>query len=331
MSTATSVPETYELEGDDALETLRRTGWGRLAKDAFLRFRFADGTSHARALAFQVTLTLLPGMIAAMGLATTLHAKQVSSFIKDVTQRLAPGPAGDIFLTALRQGEKASAGGGKVALVLGLVAALVSATFAMAQVERGANRIYGVERDRPGKDRYLSAFRLAVSAGLLIAIAFVIGIAGTDVAKAFGLSGPLSAVWRLLQWPLSVALVVAATALLFQRAPRRRQPAASWLAVGSAASVVLWFLFTLLLGLYLSSSKAFGETYGPLIGVIGMLLWTLLTALAVYLGLAFAAQLEAVRAGAPGPVTNEEYNPRGVEIETGRLAAGGVRVPRTGV
>jgi hypothetical protein len=28
MSTATRVPETHELEGDDALETLRRTGWG---------------------------------------------------------------------------------------------------------------------------------------------------------------------------------------------------------------------------------------------------------------------------------------------------------------
>jgi hypothetical protein len=28
MSTATRVPETHELEGDDALNALRRTGWG---------------------------------------------------------------------------------------------------------------------------------------------------------------------------------------------------------------------------------------------------------------------------------------------------------------
>jgi YihY family inner membrane protein len=329
MSTATSVPETYKLEGDDALETLRRTGWGRLAKDAFLRFRFADGSSHSRSLAYQVTLTLLPGMIAAVGLATTLHAKQVSNLIKHAVERLSPGPAGDIFLTALRQGEKATAGGGKVALVVGLVAALASGTFAMAQVERGANRIYGIERDRPGKDRYLSAFRLTVSAGLLIAIAFVIILVGSDLSGAFGLSGPVRAIWGLLQWPLSIAFVVAATALLFQRAPRRRQPAASWLAVGSAMSVLLWFVFTFLLGLYLSSSKAFGQTYGPLIGVIGMLFWTFLTSLAIFLGLAFAAQLEAVRAGAPGPVTNEEYNARGAEIQTGRAATDGVRVRRT--
>ena len=332
MSTATSVPETYQLEGDDALETLRRTGWARLAKDAFMRFRFADGTSHSRALAFQVTLTLLPGMIAAMGLATTLRAGQVSNLIKRTTERLAPGPAGDIFLTALRHGQKASAGGGKVALVLGLIAALVAGTFAMAQVERGANRIYGIERDRPAKDRYLTAFRLAVSAGLLIVIAFVILIGGSDLSSAFGLSGPIRFVWRLLQWPLSIAFVVAAFALLFQRAPRRRQPAASWLAVGSAMSVLLWFLFTFLLGVYLSSSKAFGETYGPLIGVIGMLLWTLLTSLAIFLGLALTAQLEAVRAGVPGPTTDQELNPRGRDGGQTRRLAADVRVTRrTGI
>ena len=31
MSTATSVPETYELEGDDAIQTLRNTGWAQAA------------------------------------------------------------------------------------------------------------------------------------------------------------------------------------------------------------------------------------------------------------------------------------------------------------
>ncbi|MDF2744195.1 MAG: ribonuclease, partial [Actinomycetia bacterium] len=73
MSTATSVPETYELEGDDALRTLRSTGWGQLAKDSFVRFRAADGTSHSRSLAFQVMLTLLPFVIAVVGLATAMN------------------------------------------------------------------------------------------------------------------------------------------------------------------------------------------------------------------------------------------------------------------
>jgi hypothetical protein len=39
---------------------------------------------------------------------------------------------------------------GQLALWLGLPAAIVALTTAMGQIERGANRIYGIERDRAG-------------------------------------------------------------------------------------------------------------------------------------------------------------------------------------
>jgi YihY family inner membrane protein len=310
MSTATSVPETYELEGDDALRTLRRTGWGQLARDSFQRFRAADGFSHSRALAFQVTLALLPAVIATVGLATAVQASRFRQLIVQTVDRLAPGPAGQLITEAVQQGAKSGARGGIAALVLGALAALGSATLAMGQIERGANRLYGVERDRPTTQKYWNAFLLACSAGVLVLLAFVLIVAGADIAKATGLSGVVRALWTLLRWPLSIALAVVAFAVLFREAPRRRQPSWSWLAVGSGVSVLLWFVFTGLLAFYLNaSSGTFGRTYGPLTGMIAVLVWAFLTALAVFLGIAFAAQLEAVRAGVPEPVTGEQVNP----------------------
>jgi YihY family inner membrane protein len=312
MSTATSVPETYELEGDDALRTLRTTGWGQLAKDSFLRFRAADGFSHSRALAYQVMLTLLPFVIAVVGLATALEVTELRQLITQTVDRLAPGPAGQLFTQAIKQGQKSAAGGGIAAGVLGALAALASATLAMGQIERGANRLYGVEQDRPTTQKYTNGFKLACTAGVLTVVAFLLILAGSDVARATGLSGVVRGFWTLLRWPLSIAFVVVAFALLFRAAPRRRQPSWSWLAVGSGVSVLLWFVFTGLLALYLNlSSGTFGQTYGPLTGIIAILIWTFLTSLAIYLGLAFAAQLEAVRAGAPGPRSGEQANPVG--------------------
>ena len=86
MSTATSVPVTRDLElkGDDALETLRATGRRRLALDAFDRFRAADGFSHARALAFQFALTLVPALIAVIGLATALDQDTFTRIVREV-------------------------------------------------------------------------------------------------------------------------------------------------------------------------------------------------------------------------------------------------------
>jgi YihY family inner membrane protein len=312
MSTATSVPETYELEGDDAIQTLRNTGWAQLAKDSFVRFRAADGTSHSRSLAFQVMLALLPFVIAVVGLTTVLNIDEFRQLLTQTVDRLAPGPAGQIFTQAISQGAKSAARGGVWALLLGAVAALASATVAMGQIERGANRLYGVEADRPTADKYWNGFKLACTAGVLSVAAFMLIVGGADVAQAVGLSGVVKTLWTLLRWPLSIGFVIVAFALLFKAAPRRHQPSWSWLAAGSGVSVLLWFVFTGLLAFYLdASSGTFGRTYGPLTGVIAILIWTFLTSLAIYLGLAFAAQLEAVRAGMPVPKTGEQENPQG--------------------
>ena len=155
MSTATSVPETYELEGDDAIQTLRNTGWAQLAKDSFVRFRAADGTSHSRSLAFQVMLALLPFVIAVVGLTTVLNIDEFRQLLTQTVDRLAPGPAGQIFTQAISQGAKSAARGGVWALLLGAVAALASATVAMGQIERGANRLYGVEAGPPHRRQVL--------------------------------------------------------------------------------------------------------------------------------------------------------------------------------
>jgi YihY family inner membrane protein len=256
-----------------------------------------------------VMLTLLPFVIAVVGLATALNVDQLRQLLTQTVDRLAPGPAGQLFTDAIRQGARSAARGGLWALVLG---ALASATVAMGQIERGANRLYGVEQDRPTADKYWNGFKLACTAGILTLVAFMLIVGGTDVARAVGLSGVVETLWTLLRWPLSIAFVIVAFALLFRAAPRRHQPSWSWLAVGSGMSVLLWFVFTGLLALYLEvSSGTFGRTYGPLTGIIAILLWSFLTSLALYLGLAFAAQLEAVRAGVPGPRTGERADPAG--------------------
>jgi uncharacterized BrkB/YihY/UPF0761 family membrane protein len=51
-------------------------------------------------------------------------------------------------------------------LTLGLLTAVVALTTAVGQVERGANRIYGVERDRPALQKYLRALALTLAAGV---------------------------------------------------------------------------------------------------------------------------------------------------------------------
>jgi YihY family inner membrane protein len=216
---------------------------------------------------------------------------------------------GEILTDALRQGSTAaSRESGETALVGGFIAAVFAGMSAMAQVERGANRIYGVERDRPFVRKYSVALAACLTAGLLAVLSFVLLAGGSAVRQAAGWSGGFDTTWGILRWPLGLVAVVASVSILFELSPRRKQPEASWLAFGAAVSVVLWLAFMGLFTLYVGATDSFGATYGPLAGTIGVLLWTFLTSIALFLGLAFAAQLEAVRAGVERPRVDREQN-----------------------
>ena len=305
MSTATSVPSTLGLEGDDALHTLRATGRRRLALDAFDRFRAADGFSHARALAFQLALTLVPAVITLVGFATALDQETFTRVVRDVLDDLAPGAAGDLLTDALNQGSsEAREDDGEIALWFGGLATLIAGTTAFGQLERGANRIYGVERDRPPLLKYGVALGLMLTAGVATLAATILLVAGSTLADAAG----WGAAFKVLRIPFALGLVVVALALLFEVAPRRRQPEPSWLALGSALSAVLWLALTALLAVFAGASDNFGTTYGSLAGTIALLLWTLFSAVALLLGLAFAAQLEAVRAGVTATRVERDEN-----------------------
>jgi len=310
VTTATAVPYTRdELEGDEAFETLRDTGRRRLVIDAIDRFRAADAFSHSRALAFQLTLTLLPALIAVVGLAAALEIESFTRAVRETVDILAPGAAGDLLTEALQQGTRgAREESGELALSAGGVAAALAGATAMAQVERGANRLYGTEVDRPFVRKYLVASGLALTAGVLALLSIVVLVAGSTVRDALGGGETFNDVWSVLRWPVGAALVVTSVSLLFELAPKRPQPEASWLAFGAIISSVLWIAFMGLLAVYIDATANFGATYGPIAGTIGVLLWSFLSSVALFAGLAMAAQLEAVRAGVTATRVDRDQN-----------------------
>ncbi|MEH0530180.1 YihY/virulence factor BrkB family protein [Streptomyces stelliscabiei] len=308
MGTVVHVPQTRdmigeELSGDEALTALRHYGGRRLLLDAFARFRYADGFTNSRSLAFQVVLGLVPFTIALVGVATTVHTESVGRIIELTLGQIVPGASARLVEDAL-DGTARSAGSGiwsAVAMWVGLAFAVLNLASAMGQVERGANRIYGIERDRPFLGKYGRSLLLALAAGMPMVLGFLVLVAGDAVGNAVvqALGWPENRLdWlRPLEVPLGVVLAWVASAVIFRWAPRRDQPGYTWLAFGSAVHLVLWVTATWLLALYVAESGSFGTVYGPLTAFVALLLWANLTGVALFLGIAFAAQLEAARAG----------------------------------
>lgn len=91
MSSATLVPETRDLTGDDAIAALRRTGWATLLKDSLLRLRSADGFSHARSLSYLTSLVMIQALIGLVGLASVIDKGSLSRVIDTTIRRTSGG------------------------------------------------------------------------------------------------------------------------------------------------------------------------------------------------------------------------------------------------
>jgi YihY family inner membrane protein len=311
VSSIRAVPETEllavdQLTADDAWHTVRRHGSRQLFADAFLRFRYGDGFSHARAFGMQLALAAVPLIIAGAGLATALGAESFAEVVARTVVAISPGSSDSLVAQVVEGGSDEGSERGEVVVALGLITAFVAATSAFAQLERGANRIYGTKRDRPALRKYGYAALLTATAGVAMAVGLLLIVAGEPFGEAleqvYRWGDAAETWWDALRWPIGLAALVIAVTVLFQHAPRRRQPGLSWLAVGAAVTVLAWLAGSGLLALYVVAAAGFGDTYGPLTAVMALLLWANVTGVALLAGIALAAQLEAVRAGRPNPL-----------------------------
>lgn len=310
MSTANFVPETVTLGSPaDPPEGL---SFGDVLFAGVARFRAADATSIARALGFQVVLSAIPAVIAVVALATRLGEGSFRDLILSIFDSIAPGSSADLFRSVVQQGSDAASS--SLWVIIGAIATtLASGTAGMLQVQRGANRIYGIEEDRPLGSRYGRGLLLTISFGLLFLVGFFFISLGSTVGS---LLGELETLWKWGRWPVGFIVAMVALTGLFKFAPFRRQPRLRWLMAGALLAVVLWVGVTAGLALYLQASTTFGDVYGQLTGFIGLMLWAQLGSMAIFLGLAYTAQVEAHAANAPEPVSLLKQSLRGPLDET---------------
>jgi YihY family inner membrane protein len=244
-------------------------------------------------------VVFVQGLIVLVGFAVAFGQAAFSHTILGAIENAVPGPAGSLLTWAFAQAQQVGVEHRFIPLGVGLAGTLVTASTATAQLTRGINRLYGIERDEPFLRKYARAFLLAT---LLLA-----AIVGAGAILTLGRKLPEDAAggtrlaWHALRWPLALSLAAAAFGGILRWAPRRRQPRWSWLVFGGVIGVAGWTLVTGAFGAVFRISSSFGDIYGSLAGVVVLQLWTFCSAVAIFFGAAVAAQLEAVRSGNPSP------------------------------
>ncbi|MBT0994701.1 YihY/virulence factor BrkB family protein [Cellulomonas sp. DKR-3] len=293
-----AAPDPDDPRKPDSPADITRPSWLYVLRKTAREFNHDQCTDLAAALTYYAVLAIAPAALAVVSLFGLVSDPE--TMVKNVMQvvgDVAPQSAVDSIEPVLDRLTQAPSAG--LALVVGLVLALWSASGYVAAFGRGMNRVYEVDEGRPVwklRPALLLVTLVLVVIAVVIAAALVLsGDVARSVGEVIGASDVVVTVWDIAKWPLILLLVVVAVALLYYATPNVQQPRFRWLSLGAVVAIVVWLVASVAFGFYVANFSSYDRTYGSLAGVIVFLLWLWITNLALLFGAELDAELERGR------------------------------------
>jgi membrane protein len=265
--------------------------WSELLKRTIKEANDDDCLGLAAQLAYYLLLALVPAIVFLVALASFFPADTVAQMVGSL-RAFAPG---DVVQIMEEQLQRVAAGQQGGLLTVGIGMALWSSSAALVSVTAAMNRAYDIEEARPWWKVRLIAIALTIGLALFIITAIALVMVGPtlgeQIASRLGLGAAFAWTWTILQWPVIIGLVVLAIALINYFAPDAEQDW-EWVTPGAVVSTILWLFASLAFKIYLANFADYNATYGSLGGVIVLMLWFYISALAVLVGTEMNAEIE---------------------------------------
>ncbi|HEX8706705.1 MAG TPA: YihY/virulence factor BrkB family protein [Pyrinomonadaceae bacterium] len=301
--------------------------WKGLAGRVWREFYQSDLLTRAAALSYFFLFSLFPLLLFLLALLGHLAeaGTELRQSLLDYFARVMPPAASALIRTTVEE-ISANADSGK--LTVGLVTALWFASYGVGAISETLNVAYGVRESRPWWRVRVLAVGLTLALAVLIISAMALMLYGSEInrllAAQFGFGSAFTFAWEILQWPLVLAFVLFAFALIYYFAPDVKEQKWYWITPGSILGILLWLLASFGFRVYLRFFNSYSITYGSLGAVIILMLWFYLTGAAILIGGQANAEIEhaAAEAGAAGAKLYGEKTPSDELATTDENATG---------
>ncbi|HEV2783706.1 MAG TPA: YihY/virulence factor BrkB family protein [Actinophytocola sp.] len=283
---------------------LSKRSWWEVLKRTVTEFRRDNLTDWAAALTYYSVLSIFPAVVVVTAVLGMLGPAATQTLIDNINQ-VVPGQGKEILSNAIRELHRSQSLAGPLAIV-GLAAALWSASAYVAAFMRAANAIYEMPEGRPVWKTWPLRVLLTLAVVIMLALCAV-GVVATGgladrLGHLLGIGGTGVQIWDIAKWPVIALLVSLAFALLYWAAPNVRHPGFRWLSPGGILAVLLWVIASAGFAVYVANFGSYNKTYGSLAGVIVFLVWLWISNIAILLGAELDAELargQRIEAGHP--------------------------------
>ena len=273
-----------------------KTGWFATLRRTATEFSEDNLTDWAAALTYYGLLSLFPALIALVSVVGVIGDPQSTTrTITDIVTRIGPGSAAQTFSGPIESITSNQSRAG-IALVVGLLVALWSASGYIGAFMRVSNVIYETPEGRPIWK--LRPLQMLVTLAMVILLALVaLGLVLTGpivdaVAEPIGLSSTATTIWDIAKWPVLAALFVTMISILYYASPNVKLRGFKWVTPGSIVALVVWVLASAGFAFFVSNFGSYDKTYGALAGMVVLLIWLWITNLAILFGHELNAERE---------------------------------------
>ncbi|CAI3791506.1 YihY/virulence factor BrkB family protein [Pseudarthrobacter sp. MM222] len=295
---ARRAPAPDDSRKPDSPTDVTKPSWKYIAKKTLREFTNDQCPDLAASLTYYAVLSLFPALLALVSLLGIFgQADKTTGALLEIVQGFAPADTVEAIREPIQKLTSSSAAG--LTLVIGILTALWSASGYVGAFARAMNRVYEIDEGRPfiklrGTVLGVTVVNLLIVV-VLAAMLVLTGPVAESVGDAIGVGGAFLTVWNILKWPVMVALVVVAIAILYYATPNVKQPKFRWMSLGSFIALVIFLLASLGFALYVANFSSYNETYGTIGGVIVSLLWLWILNMSLLFGAEFDAEMERGR------------------------------------